>query len=86
MIVLMLVSCCAIVVSFVKIKKFTMIRSDESLNLKVIMLHILCFILAAVSTAMVFLTSLKVFQGSLMSSIKGAESINIVSLCLGFFS
>lgn len=77
MVVLVMVSSITIALSYYDIKKYTMINSQDTISVKLILLHIVCFLLATVSSTILYLSLTKLFKNDEIETVTGQKYINI---------
>ena len=77
MVVLVVVSSITIALSYYDIKKYTMINSQDTISVKLILLHIVCFLLATVSSTILFLSPTNLFKNDVIGTVTGQKYINI---------
>jgi hypothetical protein len=77
MVVLVVVSSITIALSYYDIKKYTMINSKDTISVKLILLHIVCFLLAIVSSTILFLSPTKLFKNDEIGTVTGQKYMNI---------
>ena len=77
MVVLVVVSSITIALSYYDIKKYTMINSKDTISVKLILLHIVCFLLATVSSTILFLAPTTLFKNDVIGTVTGQKYINI---------